>query len=181
MKRIALLFGMSLIVTFAMGQRHQVFENESNEDDNISFIRKGRILIETGYSTFNTFGTGGTGVSVLSVDNESLSSFAVDGGYFVSENFALKFQYSNLSSGGNGISVFGVGGKYYIANKVPLELIASRYSGFGSDQTFVNLNIGYAIPLADNITLEPAIGILVTSDEDDDGLGLFSISFAMFL
>ena len=147
------------------------------QDDTAPFQRKGRILVETGYNLFAGFSSGSGLSLILDDDGESITSLGFDGGYFLSENFALKMKLSLLAANGS-LTNFSVGGKYYIAGKVPIELGAGFIS-FSDDSEFLaNLSIGYALDLADNITLEPNLGILTTSD---GALLEFGLSFSMFL
>jgi len=147
------------------------------QDDSEVFNRKGRVLVETGYNLVAGFSSG-TGLSLF-VDEEgnTVTSVGFDGGYFISENFALKMKLSLLSSLGS-ITNFQAGGKYYIGGRVPFELSAGLLSGGDNSEFLANLSIGYAINLAENITLEPNIGGLGTGD----GILLeFGMSFSMFL
>jgi len=154
-----------------------LFLSSSMAQDDNGFVRKSRVLVETGYNLVAGFSSG-SGLSVLiDSDGETITSLGFDGGYFLSENFALKFRLGLLSSNGS-LTNFGVGGKYYAGGKVPIELVAGAISG-GSDSEFLsNLSIGYAINLADNVALEPNIGLLTTGD---GAVFEFGFTFAMFL
>ena len=148
----------------------------SAQSDSNGFSKKGRVLIETGYNLVAGF-SGGTGISLLvDDDGESITSLGFDGGYFISENFALKFKLGLLSSFG-ALTNFSVGGKYYIGGKVPVEFGAGLLSGGGNSDFLGNISIGYAINLADNITFEPNIGALISNGS----LIEFGLSFSMFL
>ena len=154
--------------------------NSSNErgDEKVIFDRKGKILVETGYNLFGGLPIGGgTGFTLITDSGESISSLGFNGGYFISQNFALKFGYSNLSGGGSSISSYLIGGKLY-AGKVPIDLTLGTFTD-GNNGSFVgNLSVGYAIELASNIMLEPSLGVFGT---DNDGLFSFKVNFAMFL
>lgn len=174
MKKRILLLCIGLIAFNAQAQK-----STTDEDD--VFVRKGRILIETGYDILGGFGFGsGTGISSYSdQDDNTISAIGIDGGYFLSENFALKLKYSSIGSNGNTLSSIGVGAKYYIIGKIPLDIGFSNLSGGGDSERLTSFTAGYAFRLADNITLEPSIGAIAS--EADDAIGTFKIKFAMFL
>lgn len=147
----------------------------SSQDDT-EFSRKGRMLIETGYSLFAGF-SGGTGLTVFSNDG-SITSLGFDGGYMLSHNFALKFKLGLLNVSGGNLTNIGVGGKYYFGGKVPLDIGLSTLSSGGNSSFLGNITLGYAIPVAENINLEPSIGALLG---EDDGFLRFGLNFSMFL
>ncbi len=143
------------------------------------FIRKGRVLIETGSSITNSLSNEGSGASVLFDGGTSVLELGVEGGYFIGENFALKTRLGILSAGGVSLTSFAGGVKYYIARVVPVELTLGSFSAEGIIGPLVtNASIGYGIRLADNINLEPSIGVLVIDAGASARIGL---NFAMFL
>lgn len=168
------LYTLLLLSTISLSAQ---YTPQSYQEEGDTFVRKGRFMIETGYNLVGGFGTG-TGLSILAAEGESITSLGFDGGYMLSENFALTFKLGLITGDGASLTNIGVGGKYYIAGKVPVSLSLATLST-GDDSTFLgNLSAGYAINLADNITLEPALGIITTSD---DGLFEIGATFAMFL
>jgi len=146
------------------------------------FTRKGRVLVETGFSSFVGNSLSGSGGAVL-IDSDGNSStvLVLDGGYFLAEDFALKFNFGlvNVSGGftGGTLTNFGVGGKYYIAGVAPIEAGAGLLTGLGQTEFIADFSIGYGITLANNINLEPSIGLIYV----DDALFKLGINFAMFL
>lgn len=161
-----------IIVLFSLG----VCSGINSQEDSETFNRKGRILIETGYNLIAGFSSG-TGLSyILDSDENTITSLGFDGGYFVSDNFALKAKFSLLSSGGS-LTNFSVGGKYYIGGNVPLELGAGILSGGNASEFLGNISIGYAINIAENIALEPNLGALISNGSILE----FGLTFAMFL
>lgn len=178
---ILALFVLSAFTTHAQFEQGTT-QNQSYNNEVPAFSKKGKILLETGYSIFGFFG-GGTSFYLLSNDGESVSSFGVEGGYFVSESFAIKGLVHRINTGGSSsLTTIGLMGKYYIANVAPMEIgIRSVNSGSNSDSsTLLNFGIGYGIELAPNIYLEPSLGIL-TDTGFDDSLTSLKINFAMFL
>jgi len=154
----------------------------SAQDTSDSFQRKGRILVETGYSLTTTFLGGSTGASVLLVDGESVTTLGINGGYFISEDFAIKGRVGLINSG-ESIFSFSVGAKYYINGNIPVELNGGLFSlpdFFSGRESIFQANgiIGYGIKLAPNINLEPSFGILLIDGEANTQFG---VTFAMFL
>jgi hypothetical protein len=151
--------------------------------DSDGFSRKGKILVETGYNLIaSTFR--GTGASIIVSDGETITSIGAEMGYFLQENFALKFKLSIVDLGfGGTVTALGVGGKYYIAGKVPFEFAVGLLTGDGIDAFNGNLSIGYAVNLAHNILLEPSLGLLAGEDELFGGTIPinFRIAFVMIL
>lgn len=176
MKILPVLF-FSLILSLSLS---------AQEKEEAAFVRKGRVLVEVGSDIFGGFGGGGgTGSSILfggGGGSNAITNFSFDGGYFISENFAIKARFGILAnSNGFGTSTsFLAGGKYYINGKVPVELglgFLTLGNGFGSAFSG-NAKVGYAIPLAKNINFEPSLGVLIV---DDAAIGQFSLGFSLFL
>lgn len=143
--------------------------------------RKGQWTIELGNGFFGNFGGTSSGGSILFGDGSTLTSLGFNGGKFVSDQFAVKFNLGLLSigngfGGGDLYTLMG-GGKYYIGGIAPIDLSAGVITGSGDSQFIGKATIGYAIGLADNINFEPSIGALF-SDESADGL--VQLSFALF-
>lgn len=163
-----------------------VFAQSNNEGNSNyysqRFVRKGRVLVESGYNLIGGLPIGaGTGIISISDGDNSVTGIGFNGGYFISQNFALKLSLTNLGDSDVSLSSFGIGAKYLVAGKVPIDFIIGSVTvdgGNNGDITFTTLSIGYGIRLADNINLEPSIGVYGT---DDDNTGLFSMNFSMFL
>lgn len=140
------------------------------------FERKGRVLIETGYNLVAGFSTG-TGGSVILNDGEAVTSLGFDGGYFVTRDLAIKGHVSVLAAGGTSLVNLGAGLKYYIIGSIPVELTGGVLTGEGNSQFLGDFNVGYAIPLAPNIALEPNLGLIL----QEGSLFQIGARFAMFL
>lgn len=140
-------------------------------------IRKGKIIIETGYSIFGNFSSGGTGIGIISQDGTTASSISVDGGKFVSEDVAIKVKVSHLSIFNSDFTFLSAGPKYYIAGVAPIEFTAGLGIAEGNTDFIGNINGGYAAKLANNIYLEPTIGY--TFDGEGDGFSSVELSFAL--
>lgn len=158
-------------------------DNQSNNNsDQETFNRKGRVLIETGYNLIGGIPIGGgTGLTSIGDKGESLSGFGFNGGYFLSQNFAIKLGYTNLEDRDDRISSLALGAKYYIVGKVPIEFsLGALTTGNGDSESieYSTISVGYGIRLADNINLEPTLGIFAG---DEDGSGTFTLNFSMFL
>ena len=74
-----------------------------------------------------------------------------------------------------------IGAKYYIVGKVPIEFSLGALTEGNDDSEnieYSTISVGYGIRLADNINLEPTLGIFAG---DEDGIGTFTLNFSMFL
>lgn len=145
-------------------------------------IRKGKTIVETGYSLYaGIIGNGISGGTFLINDGDTQLSLAFDGGYFISEDFALKGKVSFITSDGNTLTFLGVGPKYYLGGVAPFELNVGKVFGddFFSDDFIGFASLGYAITLADNIYLEPAIGYSFPFESLGDGFTVVDLSFCL--
>ena len=150
-----------------------LFTSQAQDD---VFQRKGSILLETGYNLIAGVFSG-SGASIFLQDGETVTSIGADMGYFLSEDFALKFKLSIISGNGT-LTNIGAGGKYYIGGVAPIEGSLGLLTGQGLDAFVGNVGIGYAAVLAPNIYLEPSIGLFVI---DGDSAVNIRIMFAMIL
>ena len=126
-----------------------------NDED---YSRDGKFFIETGYSVFaNTGYSNGSGFSHYNTDGGSITSIGFEAGKFVSQDLAFKLKMGLISSGGELLSLLG-GIKYYIAGVAPLDLGVGFLDSFGTIFAY-SATIGYAATLANNIYLEPSLGI----------------------
>ena len=172
-----------LLVTFtATLISAQNGNQSSNNSDQETFNRKGRVLIETGYNLIGGIPIGGsTGLTNIADKDDSFSGFGFNGGYFLSQSFAIKLSYTNLGDRDSSISSLAIGAKYYIVGKVPIEFsLGALTAGNGDSESigYSTISVGYGIRLADNINLEPTLGIFAG---DEDGIGTFTLNFSMFL
>lgn len=142
------------------------------------FDRSGKILVETGFDIIDLLGGSGSGFSLAFNDGETVFNASIDGGYFLTKDFAIKGQLWILSGGNSTFVTVGAGGKYYIKGVIPVELMGSLLTGEGFSEFLGRAKVGYAIRLAPNINLEPTIGGLVF---DSDFVTIFGASFSMFL
>lgn len=170
MKRIT-----TVLVVFLFSVNYSI--SQSSEEP--TFSRNGRFLIETGYNIVGGINNS-TGANLqINFDGGSVSALGADVGKFLSENFALKFKLGLLSGTGLSITTVTGGAKYYAGGKIPIELTAGIIdTGLDNPKFNGNFKFGYAARLADNITLEPSLGLTIIYDESAFVMG---ISFAMFL
>lgn len=167
MKNLIIFLLMVTISTHCIGQQ-----------ESQPFSRKGKLLLETGYNLIAGLGSGsGLTITYDPTGDATLTSLGFNGGYFMSNNLAIKGRFSLLSTGGGSLTRISVGPKYYIASRVPIEIGAGILSGNGASEFLVNASVGVAIPLADNILLEPNLGILGA----DTALFELGLTFAMIL
>lgn len=166
MKNLFIIMSCLLLSTVIYSQEEKVFE------------RKGRILVETGYNILGGFNSG-TGISTISdQDGNSLSAIGFSGGYFATENLAIKLNIGILG-GETSLTSLSFGGKYYIIGKIPVNAEFGYINTDGNETQYIgSFNLGYGLSLADNINLEPYFGALVTEGEAIFNPG---VKFAMFL
>lgn len=172
----------SIILSLFLFSTISLFSQRETYTEDL-FTRKGRVLVETGYNLIGGIGAGGTGFTSYSQNDETITSIGAEGGYFITEDLALKIAISAITANDNTLSSTAIGLKYYIIGKIPVDLTYGRLSNGDDSAGLGNFSVGYAVGLADNITLEPSIGLLF-GDEDgigEDPVGKFSLKFAMFL
>lgn len=170
MNKIITLFTLFLLIG------NYSFAQSSDDEE---FTRKGKILVETGYNIVGGI-SNSTGANLqLDFDGGSITALGADMGIMLNNNFALKFKLGLLSANNLSITHITAGAKYYVGGRVPIELMAGILDGGpGSSNFSSSFKVGYAANLAENITLEPAIGLLIL---DDEAALSFGISFGLFL
>lgn len=180
MRIVLLVFTLLFAVNCVFAQKERSNKIFQGDEENLeTFIRKGRILIESGYNLFGGLPIGGgTGLLSLSDDDNSISGVGLNGGYFVTEDLALKLNFSNLGGEGSDLTSIGLGAKYYIIGKIPIEIGLGQIESDGQEINFSTFTAGYGISLADNINLEPSIGVF---RNDGFSLRIINLNFAMFL
>ena len=146
------------------------------QEDSTAFVRKDRILVQTGYNLVAGFSKG-TGISNLIAEDENLLGIGINAGYFFTENFALTVSLSGFVGEGPNIQNIGLGGKWYASGVIPIEFGLGSTTRGTSSQLTANFNLGYALRLADNVMLEPNAGVLFTDDAQYE----LGIKFALFL
>ncbi len=170
-KTLIQLFGATLILLLSSS-------NLLAQSDDNGFVRDGRILVETGYNLVAGLSTS-TGLTLFANSNtgETVTTLGFNGGYFLTENFALKLNLGIITSDISLTSI-RVGGKYYFKGVVPVETTIGILSSGDDFAALMDVNAGYALSIADNIALEPAIGAIFF-----EGGPVFklAITFAMFL
>jgi len=159
-----------------------LIQNISYAQEESNFTKDGKWLIEVGGGSFNPLG-GATFVSFLfPEEGGSISSYGIEGGKFISEDFAITGRFGFLSTGGgvNFTTITG-GGKYYINGVIPVKVGAgaaiTSFLGSSSTSFLGNASIGYAVKLADNILLEPNVGFLYA----DGSAFTLGLTFALVL
>lgn len=122
----------------------------------------------------------GTTVKFDGYDDESYRfNLNANAGYFVINNLAIEagvgFNYEKEEDADDGESalVFEVGARYYLPFKLffgaSFDIMALDYYGNSSSGTGVNMKVGYAWFIKDNIAFEPAIGYRQGLSSKDEG------------
>jgi len=129
---------------------------ETEKVESSTFQRKGRILVELDYG--NLLFSSGANLSVTAGGNYNETEIAFNGGYFFGENFALTIGL-NLYDASFSSNALSIGIKQYIAARFPIDLNIGNYSVFDDSYFYGTAHLAYSLLLADNISLEPGIGI----------------------
>ncbi|WP_046757652.1 hypothetical protein [Kordia jejudonensis] len=158
--------------------------NAQDDDTTMMQTAKGKWLIEA--NTGNAL-LGNTGIYFSSQDGEYIYNIGLDGGYFVADDFAIKF---GLGYGGdsetdlNGFS-YRVGGKYYIASKFPisLDVTGSKIDNVDENPFWLGIGGGYAWFIGNSVAIEPGLRYNVSLNEDFSDKDIFQINigFTVFL
>lgn len=130
---------------------------------------KGKWLIEanTGFG----LGVGNTSLGLWSQDGNTAYNIGAEGGYFVTDNLAIKLGLGYGDDGSDYASstfAYKVGAKYYAANKFPIEVSYNGVSYEGADEnpSYIGLQGGYAWFLGKNISVEPGVRYNVSLNDD---------------
>ena len=155
-----------LICSWTYAQNKE--DETSNITETLSRTTKGNWIIEvnTGFGT-----TGNTGVSFSNSNDNSYYNFALETGYFVTDNLAVK---TGFGFGGQDVQdnsfytlSYKLGAKYYIKGKVPVSLDYNgrKIEDVSEQFQYLGLGAGYAIYVAQNLSIEPGIRYDVTLND----------------
>ncbi len=148
MKRVLLIF----IVTFTAN----IYAQPSS-------IHEGSWLIEinTGSRT-----TGNTAFYYSSIDGNSEWNVGADLGYFIKDNFALKFGfgYGHNDEEDNPFA-YKLGMKWYMFGMLPLGLDFTGVSQGDFNANYLGGQLGYAWFVSDRLSLEPTLRYNVSLDK----------------
>lgn len=147
---------------------------------------KGSWLIET-----NTgFGAGGfghtanTSFGLTSIDGTTVWSIGAEGGYFVADDLAVKAGLGFTDNDGRSVFTYKLGAKYYIIGNIPVQvdLTGASVEDAVENPLWLGIQGGYALFIADNISVEPGLRYNLSLNEDftDEGVFEFRIGFAFF-
>ncbi|MEM1339504.1 MAG: hypothetical protein AAF717_10950 [Bacteroidota bacterium] len=131
-----------------------------------------------------TLAIGNTAFSLSSVDGNTSWSVGAEGGYFVTDDLALKvgLGYGDAGEFSDGVLVYKLGGKYYINGQIPVGLDFTGISSDGNSANWVGAQGGYAVFLGETVAIEPALRYNFTLDEDEaDSVFQALIGFTIFL
>jgi hypothetical protein len=154
MKKLILLVAIALIGFNANAQD----ESTSNAKSEGNWL----LEVNTG-----SWATGSTAFSLISVDGNTMWSAGAEAGYFVKENLAIKagLGYSDFGEGSDGAFAYKVGAKYYVGGNIPVGVDFTGVSEGDYNASWVGLQAGYAIHVADNVAIEPTLRYNVTLDD----------------
>jgi hypothetical protein len=151
---------------------------------------KGSWLIEanTGFGGGNTGAahSANTGFGLYSIDGTTVWAIGAEGGHFIADDLALKLGLGYTDLDGLTIFTYKVGAKYYVNSTIPfqVDLTGASSDSFGDENPlWVGLQGGYAIFIADNVSIEPGLryNLSLNSDFTEEGLFEFRIGFVVHL
>jgi len=140
------------------------FASVNAQDSDSSALSEGSFVVEINTGSWTT---GSTAFSLTSVDGYTAYSVGAEGGYFVSDNLAIKvgLGYSGADEV-DGTFAYKVGAKYYVGGEFPVGLDFTGASVDGNNANWVGLQGGYAWFVADNVSIEPTLRYNMTLDEE---------------
>ncbi|MEM1256881.1 MAG: hypothetical protein AAGC45_10440 [Bacteroidota bacterium] len=151
---------------------------------------KGSWLIEanTGFGggDFSVANTANTSFGLSSSNGTTIWAIGAEGGHFIAEDLALKLGLGFTDLDGETIFTYKVGAKYYVNGSIPFQVDFTGASSdlfFDEDPLWLGLQGGYAIFIADNVSVEPGLryNISLNSDFTEEGLFEFRIGFVIHL
>ena len=141
-----------------------------NAQSEIEYSRKGKFLFETNYSFASTLFGGSTGLGLIFSEGEALINMGIDCGKFARENFAVKGSFFVLTANGESLVGLSAGFKYYAGGRFIINPSLGILTAGGEREALASLHLGYAVKLANNIYLEPAIGYRAGVSSGSGGL-----------
>ena len=165
---------------------------QAQEEDSAGATSKGKWLIEAN-TGFGEASTANTAFSFVSVDDLTIWTVGAEGGYFIADDLALKaglgYSRRNFDNDffeeSNSRFNWKVGAKYYIDSKFPFQADLNGSSGDGFSPLYLGLQGGYALFIADNVSIEPGVryGIGLNDEAGDGDFNplSFNIGFAIYL
>lgn len=128
-----------------------------------SALSKGSWIIEANTGTLTT---GSTAFSLASTDGFTVYSVGMEGGYFLSDNLALKAGLGYVGGDDmDGQFNYKIGAKYYIIGQIPVGIDFTGTSIDGDGANWLGVQGGYAWFVANNVSIEPTLRYNVTLDE----------------
>ncbi len=173
-----------LIALIAVG-----FSSYAQSESENGVREKGSWMLEIN-TGFGEASSSNTAFSFRSVDGNTAWSIGGEAGYFIADDFALKFGlgYSSIDIDGfDSESSFNwkFGGKYYISEKYPVGLDLNGSSSDGYSPLYLGVQAGYAWHIASNVSIEPGLryGFGLNEDAGDGDFNHFGINigFNIFL
>ncbi|WP_370088573.1 hypothetical protein [Ekhidna sp.] len=158
--------------------------------------QQGNVLFEVGLTPLGTetlMKGNSTGFALMSVDGSTIFSIGAEAGFFVKDDFALKFGLGYTDLDGTNYFSYKLGIKQYMNGAVPVQVDLTGatwedFEGFGGsvdtpDPLWLGLQFGYAAFLSDDISFEPTLRYNISMNQDfsDQNILELRFSFAIFL
>ncbi|SHH49543.1 hypothetical protein [Winogradskyella jejuensis] len=160
------------------------FSFSNAQDEGGSATSQGTWLIEA--NTGNAM-VGSTAFTFTSQDGESVYNLGLDGGYFISDDLAVRvgLGFGGDSAADTNIFSYRLGAKYYLGGEFPIgvDLTGASIKDAQENPLWLGLQGGYAWFITDHIAIEPGLRYNLSLNEDftDEGVFQFNIGFTLFL
>lgn len=151
------------------------------QEESSSARSEGSWMIEVNTGSLTT---GSTAFSLASVDGNTAWTIGAETGYFIIDDLAIKagLGYADFGNASDGTFSYKVGVKYYVSGNIPVGVDFTGSSTDGFSQSWVGAQAGYAIQVASNIAIEPALRYNITLDEmKADSVFQALVGFSIFL
>ncbi len=124
----------------------------------------------------------------LSFGSGTNFGIAAEGGYFLFDKFAFGglfgLNYTSENGESNTSVILMAGGRYYFLEMGSGALFAGAYAGIEkleSDTSFaIDLRGGYSIFVADNVAIEPTVGVFIPFAKNHDATFGIGCGFTLF-
>jgi hypothetical protein len=156
--------------------------NAQDDAQNGSALSKGSWVIEAN-TGFGASSAANTNFNLTSQDGTTTWGLGGEVGYFVADDLAVKvgLGYNDLDYTSS--FSYKVGAKYYVSSIIPvqIDLAGASIKDFDENPLWLGIQGGYAIFVADNISIEPGLryNLSLNDDYTDEGVLQFNVGFAL--
>lgn len=146
---------------------------------------EGKFLIEAN-TGFGPVHSADTSFGFTSRDGSSNYNLGLEGGYFFMDDLAVKVGlgyggYSIKDGPSSNAFSYKIGAKYYIMSMIPVQIDYSgaKVKDVTDNESFIGAQVGYAIFLGDNVSIEPGFRYNKALLKDAKDILEFKVGFAL--